>query len=377
MKLATELTRIGLGSDPQTGAISTPIYQTAAFQHPALGESTGYDYSRTHNPTRKALEDGIARLEGGSRGFAYASGMAALTSLLLLFKQGDHLVVTEDLYGGTFRLLKQVFAGFGIEATYVDTSNNAEVAAAIKSNTVAILLESITNPMLRVADITTLAKLTKEKGILLIVDSTFLTPYFQRPLELGADIVVHSGTKYLGGHNDLLAGLIVVKEQLLAEKVAFLQNSTGAVLGPFDSWLLVRGLKTLAIRLEKQQQNAIGLAEWLQKQPQVKKVYYPGLPGHPGHQLCRRQASGYGAMISFLVESPAMVAEVLKKVQVFSFAESLGGVESLITYPAVQTHADIPQQERERLGISDCLIRISVGIEDLEDLIDDLDSALT
>lgn len=376
MKIATKLTRIGLGSDPQTGAISTPIYQTAAFQHPALGESTGYDYTRTHNPTRKALEDGIARLEGGSRGFAYASGMAALTSLLLLFKPGDHLVVTEDLYGGTFRLLKQVFTGFGIEATYVDTSNNEAVAAAIKSNTVALLLESITNPMLKVADIKSLAKLTKEKGLLLIVDSTFLTPYFQRPLDLGADIVVHSGTKYLGGHNDLLAGLIVVKEQPLAEKVAFLQNSVGAVLGPFDSWLLVRGLKTLALRLEKQQQNALGLAQWLQKQPRVNKVYYPGLPGHQGHQICRGQASGYGAMVSFSVENPALVAEVLKKVQVFSFAESLGGVESLITFPAVQTHADIPHQERERLGISDCLIRISVGIEDLEDLIGDLNNAL-
>lgn len=372
----TELVRIGLVTDQRTGAISTPIYQCATFAHPALGESTGYDYSRTCNPTRQVLEEGVARLEGGCRGFAFATGMAAITTLLLLFKQGDHLVVTEDLYGGTYRLLDKIFANFGLTASYVDTSDLQQVKDALRDNTKAIFVETPTNPLLKIADIAAIAGIAREKGLLTIVDNTFMTPVLQRPLELGADIVVHSGTKYLGGHNDLLAGLVVIKDTALAEQIGFLQNGAGAVLAPFDSWLLIRGLKTLGLRVERQEENARRLAEWLDEHPLVSKVYYPGLPQHPGHFTVSRQASGYGAMVSFIVKEKQLLEQVLKRVRVFSFAESLGGVESLITFPAVQTHADIPPETRARLGIDDCLLRISVGVEDIDDLIADLAQAL-
>jgi cystathionine beta-lyase/cystathionine gamma-synthase len=372
----TELVQIGLVTDKGTGAISTPIYQCATFAHPALGESTGYDYSRTANPTRQALEEGIARLEGGCKGFAFSTGMAAITTLLLFFKQGDHLVVTEDLYGGTYRLLDKIFAGFGLSASYVDTSDLRQVQNAIRDNTKAIFIETPTNPLLKIADIAAIADAAKQKGLLTIIDNTFMTPVLQRPLELGADIVIHSGTKYLGGHNDLLAGLIVAKDEALAEKIGFLQNGAGAVLAPFDSWLLIRGLKTLGLRIERQEQNAQRLAEWLDDHPLVSKVYYPGLPNHPGHFTVRKQASGYGAMVSFLVKKQHLVEQVLRRIKIFSFAESLGGVESLITFPAVQTHADIPPETRARLGIDDCLLRISVGVEDIDDLISDLAQAL-
>ncbi|MFZ5641202.1 MAG: trans-sulfuration enzyme family protein [Bacillota bacterium] len=373
----TELVRIGLATDRRTGALSTPIYQCATFAHPALGESTGYDYSRTCNPTREVLEEGIARLEGGCRGFAFSTGMAAITTLLLLFKQSDHLVVTEDLYGGTYRLLDKIFTNFGLSVSYVDTSDLRQVQDAIQDNTKAIFIETPTNPLLKIADIAAIADTAKQKGLLTIVDNTFMTPVLQRPLELGADIVVHSGTKYLGGHNDLLAGLVVAKDAALAEKIGFLQNGAGAVLAPFDSWLLIRGLKTLGLRVERQEQNARQLAEWLDEHPSVTKVYYPGLSTHPGHFTARKQASGYGAMVSFLVKEQLLVEQVLKRVQVFSFAESLGGVESLVTFPAVQTHADIPPETRARLGIDDCLLRISVGVEDIDDLIADLVQALS
>lgn len=372
----TELVQIGLVTDKGTGAISTPIYQCATFAHPALGESTGYDYSRTANPTRQVLEEGIARLEGGCRGFAFATGMAAITTLLLLFKKGDHLVVTEDLYGGTYRLLDKIFANFGLTASYVDTSDLQQVKDALQANTRAVFVETPTNPLLKIADIAAIAEIARPKGLLTIVDNTFMTPVLQRPLELGADIVVHSGTKYLGGHNDLLAGLVVAGDETLAEQIGFLQNGAGAVLAPFDSWLLIRGLKTLGLRVERQEQNAQRLAEWLDDHPLVTKVYYPGLPLHPGYFTNRRQASGFGGMVSFLVKEQRLVEQILKKVKVFSFAESLGGVESLITFPAVQTHADIPPETRARLGIDDCLLRISVGVEDIDDLIADLSQAL-
>ncbi|TLM99978.1 PLP-dependent transferase [bacterium] len=373
----TELVQIGLNTDKRTGALSTPIYQCATFAHPALGESTGYDYSRTLNPTREVLEEGIARLEGGCRGFAFSTGMAAITTLLLLFKQGDHLVVTEDLYGGTYRLLDKIFTNFGLSASYIDTGDLQQVRDAIQDNTKAIFIETPTNPLLKIADITAIADIAKQKGLLTIVDNTFMTPVLQRPLELGADIVVHSGTKYLGGHNDLLAGLVVVKDAELAESIGFLQNGAGAVLAPFDAWLLIRGLKTLGLRVERQEQNARQLVEWLDDHPSVTRVYYPGLPTHPGHFTVRKQASGYGSMVSFLVKVQPLVEQVLKRVRVFSFAESLGGVESLVTFPAVQTHADIPPETRARLGIDDCLLRISVGVEDIEDLVADLAQALS
>ena len=375
MNIATQAAQIGLEWDTRTGAVTVPIYQTATFRHPGLGQSTGYDYSRSGNPTRQALEEGIARLEGGGRGFAYDSGMAAIANLLLLFKQGDHLIVTEDLYGGTYRLFEKVFGQYGLTFTYVDTTDAAAVEAAIRPETRGLFVESLTNPLLKAADIGALAALCRERGILCIVDNTFLTPYLLRPFELGADITVYSATKYLAGHNDTVCGLVVVKDPALAERVYFHQNSVGAVLGPQDSWLAIRGMKTLSVRLDRQQENAQRLAEWLVKQPQITRVHYPGLPGHPGHDLLQRQARGFGAMIAFEVADPSLVEQLLLKTQLISFAESLGGVETLITFPEVQTHADIEPAIRARLGINNVLLRLSVGIEDAGDLIADLAQA--
>lgn len=377
MNIATQATQIGLDWDTRTGAVTVPIYQTATFRHPGLGQSTGYDYSRSGNPTRQALEEGIARLDGAARGFAYASGMAAITSLLLLFRHGDHIIVTEDLYGGTYRLFEQIFQQYGLEFSYVDTSNSSLVEAAIKPHTKALFVESLTNPLLKVADIRALAATCKLRGLLCIVDNTFLTPYLLRPLELGADIAIYSGSKYLSGHNDTICGLVTVKDPVLAEKVFFHQNAAGAILGPQDSWLTIRGMKTLAIRLDRQQENAATLAAWLEKHDQVTKVYYPGLENHPGHDLQKRQADGFGAMIAFEVASPELVEQLLLKTRLISFAESLGGVETLMTFPAVQTHADIEPDKREALGINDRLLRLSVGIENIDDLIADLQQAFS
>jgi cystathionine gamma-synthase/cystathionine beta-lyase len=375
MKLATTAAHVGLDWDTRTGAVTVPIYQTATFRHPGLGQSTGYDYSRSGNPTRQALEDGIARLEGAARGFAYASGMAAIASLLLLFKSGDHLLVTEDLYGGTYRLFEKIFQQYGLEFTYVDTSDTAAVRAALRPATRGLFVESLTNPLLKVADIAALADICKERGILCIVDNTFLTPYLLRPLDLGADIAIYSGSKYLSGHNDTICGLVAVKEPALAEQVYFHQNAAGAVLGPQDSWLTIRGMKTLAIRLDRQQENAQKIAAWLVDHPRVRKVYYPGLADHPGHELLKSQARGFGAMIAFEVDDHSLVEQLLLKTQLISFAESLGGVETLMTFPEVQTHADIEPEKRVRLGINDKLLRLSVGIEDVNDLIEDLAQA--
>jgi cystathionine gamma-synthase/cystathionine beta-lyase len=377
MNIATKATQIGLEWDSRTGAVTVPIYQTATFRHPGLGQSTGYDYSRSGNPTRQALEAGIARLDGASRGFAYSSGMAAITSLLLLFRHGDHLIVTEDLYGGTYRLFEQIFQQYGLEFTYVDTSDLERVTAAIRPNTKALFVESLTNPLLKVADIRSLAGLCRQRGLLCIVDNTFLTPYLLRPLELGADIAIYSGSKYLSGHNDTICGLVTVKDPELAERVYFHQNGAGAVLGPQDCWLTIRGMKTLSVRLDRQQENALKIARWLQANPRVAKVYYPGLAEHPGHDLLRSQADGYGAMVAFEVTSPELVEQLLLKTELISFAESLGGVETLMTFPAVQTHADIEPAKREALGINDRLLRLSVGIEDVDDLIADLAQAFS
>jgi cystathionine gamma-synthase/cystathionine beta-lyase len=375
MNIATQAAQIGLEWDTRTGAVSVPIYQSATYRHPGLGQSTGYDYSRSGNPTRQALEEGIARLDGAARGFAYSSGMAAITSLLLLFRSGDHIIVTEDLYGGTYRLFEQIFQQFGLEFSYVDTSNNGLVEAAIRPNTKALFIESLTNPLLKVADISYLSALGKSKDLLCIVDNTFLTPYLLRPLELGADIAIYSGSKYLSGHNDTICGLVTVKDPILAEKVYFHQNGAGAILGPQDSWLTIRGIKTLSIRLDRQQENAFLLAKWLEKNAQVSKVYYPGLENHPGHELQKSQADGFGAMIAFEVISPELVEKLLLRTELISFAESLGGVETLMTFPAVQTHADIEPAKREALGINNRLLRLSVGIENIEDLIADLQQA--
>lgn len=376
MEANTKVVHLGVGKDI-TGAISVPVYQTATFCHPGFGQSTGFDYSRSANPTRQVLEDGIADLDGGIRGFAYSSGMAAITNLLLLFKAGDRLIVTEDLYGGTFRLLDKVFAQYGLTAEYVDTSDlNAVEQAFNKENVQGVLVETPTNPLLKIADIKGISSLAKEHGALTIVDNTFMTPYLQQPLKLGADITVYSATKYIAGHNDVVAGLVTVGNEDLAEKVYFLQNSTGAVLGPMDSWLVIRGMKTLGIRLERQQKNTHVIAEWLKNHKAVTKVFYPGLEFHPGHGIQKSQADGFGAMLSFELINHTLAEQVLNRVKIISFAESLGGVETLVTYPAFQTHADIPEAQRQKLGINDRLLRLSVGIEDDGDLISDLEQAL-
>jgi len=375
MNIDTQAVQLGLEWDTRTGAVSIPIYQSATFRHPGLGQSTGFDYSRSGNPTRMALEGGMAKLDNGSRGFAYSSGMAAITSLLMLFKSGDHLVVTEDLYGGTCRLFDKVFSRFGLSFTYVDTSDADAVRAAVTSSTKALFVETLTNPLLKYADLGVLSAICRERGLLLIADNTFLTPYLLRPLDLGADITVYSATKYLSGHNDVVAGLVAVKDPQLAEQVYYHQNSVGAVLGPQDSWLVIRGMKTLGVRLDRQQQNALTIARWLKTHPLVSKVFYPGLEEHPDHELIKRQANGFGAMIAFEVADHALVEQILLKTQLISFAESLGGVETLMTFPEGQTHADIPAELRAKLGINDVLLRLSVGIENVDDLIDDLDQA--
>ncbi|HLN62722.1 MAG TPA: aminotransferase class I/II-fold pyridoxal phosphate-dependent enzyme [Symbiobacteriaceae bacterium] len=357
MKLASALVHTGVRRDPSTGAISTPVYQAATFQHAGLGQSTGYDYSRTKNPTRQALEEALAHLEGGARGLAFSSGMAAIHCALQLFRRGDHLIVTEDLYGGTYRLFAQML---DVEFTFVDTANVDAVRAAVQPNTRGIFVETPTNPLMKVADVAAIAKVAKAAGAVLIVDNTFLTPCLQRPLDLGADVVVHSVTKYLAGHNDLVAGGLVAKDPAVGDRLAWFQNGIGAVLGPQDCWLVMRGMKTLALRMEKHQQNAREVAAWLRQHPLVEQVYYPGV----------------GGMLSFTVTDKALVAPLLGRVELVLFAESLGGVESLITYPATQTHADMPVDVREKLGVSDRLLRLSVGIEDAADIIADLAQAL-
>ncbi len=376
MNITTQAVQIGLEWDTRTGAVTVPIYQTATFRHPGLGQSTGYDYSRSGNPTRQALEDGIARLDGAARGFAYSSGMAAITNILMLFKSGDHLIVTEDLYGGTCRLFDKIFNQYGLSFSYVDTSDNAAVTAALLPSTRAVFVETLTNPLLKFADLRTISAFCSDNNLLLIADNTFLTPYLLQPLDMGVDIAVYSATKYLAGHNDTVAGLVTVKDPELAEKVYFHQNSVGAVLGPQDSWLTIRGIKTLGIRMDRQQENAGKIAQWLVDHPRISKVYYPGLADHPDHARMKQDSRGFGAMIAFEVDKHELVEQILLKTNLISFAESLGGVESLITFPEVQTHADIPQELRNRLGINNVLLRLSVGIEDCDDLIEDLRQAL-
>lgn len=376
MHKETILAQAGLCSDQQTGAISTPIYQTATFRHPELGKSTGYDYSRTANPTRHELETVLARLESGDKAFAFASGMNAITALPMLFQSGDHFIISDDLYGGTWRLFEQVFQQFGLTTTYINTSDITRISEAIRPETKAIFIETPTNPMMKISDLNAVAALAKTYQLTTIVDNTFMTPYLQRPLELGVDLVVHSGSKYLGGHHDVICGFVVSASPQLSARIGFIQNSTGGGLAPFDSWLVLRGLKTLALRLERAQENATTLASWLSRHPRITHVFYPGLPDHPGRDIHFSQASGPGAVVSFKVESSDLVPHIINRVKVISFAESLGGVESLITFPALQTHADIPLSMREAIGITDDLLRLSVGIENIDDLIHDLDQAI-
>jgi cystathionine beta-lyase/cystathionine gamma-synthase len=377
LRLTTLLAQAGNRRDDKIGAISVPIYQTASFGHPGLGQSTGFDYSRTSNPTRLVLEETLANADGGVKGFAFASGLAAIDAVLHLFQAGDRVIVTEDLYGGTFRLFEKVFRPLGLDAVYVDTSDIQTVDLALQDPKVrGIFVETPTNPMLKISDVRAIASAARKRGILSIVDNTFLTPVLQRPLELGADIVVYSATKYLSGHNDVVAGAVVVRTTELAERVGFYQNAIGSILGPQDSWLTIRGLKTLSLRLQKQQENALRIATWLTSPPSVRLVRYPGLPNHPGRDVLIRENIGFGSMIAFEVDSPTRIPGILSGVKVFLFAESLGGVESLITFPSVQTHADLPPALRDRCGINDRLLRLSIGVEDADDLLDDLRSVL-
>ncbi|SEN57120.1 bifunctional cystathionine gamma-lyase/homocysteine desulfhydrase [Lihuaxuella thermophila] len=377
MKMDTRLIHGGVFGDPHTGAVSVPIYQVSTYKQKRVGEHAGYEYSRTGNPTRAALEQLIAELENGARGLAFSSGMAAISTILSLFNKGDHLVVGDDVYGGTYRVVNRVFTRMGIEATFVDTSDPAAVKEAIRENTRAVYMETPSNPLLKVTDIEELSAICKEAGILLIVDNTFLTPYWQNPLDLGADIVVHSATKYLGGHSDVVAGLIVTKDPALGEELHFLQNSIGGILGPQDSWLLIRGIRTLGLRMKQHEANARRIADWLREEGRVGKVYYPGLKDHPGHEVAARQARGFGGIISFDAGSAKRADQVLERVKLFILAESLGAVESLISVPARMTHASIPAERRAELGITDGLIRISVGVEDIDDLLYDLKQALS
>jgi len=376
MRAKTKFIHGGIVGDATTGAVSTPIYQVSTYKQQSVGQFNGYEYSRTGNPTRHALEVLISDLEGGKAGFAFGSGMAAISSVMMLFSKGDHVVLTDDVYGGTYRVITKVLNRFGITATFVDSSDVLKVEEAIVENTKAIFLETPTNPLLKITDIEAVTKLAREKGLLTIVDNTFMTPYFQQPIAQGADIVLHSATKYIGGHSDVIAGLVVVATEKLAEDLHFIQNSVGAILGPQDSWLLMRGIKTLGLRMDEHNVNAQKIADFLERHEAVGKVYYPGLKTHPGRELMMRQATGFGGMISFDVGSEQNADELLAKLRYFTLAESLGAVESLISIPARMTHASIPRDRRLQLGITDGLVRISVGIEDVEDLLEDLAKAL-
>ena len=366
----------GIYGDKTTGAVNVPIYQTSTYEQSGLGENTGWEYSRTGNPTRAAVEALIAELEGGTHGFAFASGMAAIAAVLNLFKAGDRVVISSNVYGGTFRILDKIFKNFKLEYTIVDTTKLDNLESALAPDVKAILIESPANPLLTITDLAGAAALSKKHGILTIVDNTFMTPYLQRPLELGADIVVHSATKYLGGHSDLIAGLVVVKDERLAERLAFIQNATGGVLAPFDSFLLIRGIKTLAVRLDRHVQNAETIAERLKENRAVKNVYYPGLPDAQGYEINKRQAKNGGAVISFELKENYDIKKFFKSLHLIALAESLGGIESLVCHPATMTHASIPYEIRQKVGITDGLIRLSVGIEHIDDLLSDLEQAI-
>ncbi|MFD1886162.1 PLP-dependent transferase [Paenibacillus wenxiniae] len=376
LSIESRLAQIGSVDEPVTGAINFPIYQSTAFRHPELGKSTGFDYIRTTNPTRAILEQSIAELEAGDAGFACSSGMAALQTIFAMFGQGDHLIVSLDLYGGTYRLLERIMSRFGVSASYVDTNDLDALERVRQDNTRAVFIETPTNPLMMITDIAAVTGWAKQHELITIVDNTLLTPFFQRPIELGADIIIHSASKYLGGHNDVLAGLIVTKGEALSEEIAFLHNSIGGVLSPSDSYQLMRGMKTLALRMERHEYNALTIAKHLQQHPQIAQVFHPGLPDHPGYDVQNRQSSGNTGIFSFKVTDARYIAPILRHIKLIAFAESLGGVESLMTYPTIQTHADIPVEIREAVGVDERLLRFSVGIEHVDDLIADLDAAL-
>jgi cystathionine beta-lyase/cystathionine gamma-synthase len=370
MKFNSLVIHGGIDGDKATGSVTVPIYQTSTYAQERVGEHKGYEYSRTGNPTREAAEKLISDLENGYAGFAFGSGMAAISSVIMMFKAGDHIIFSDDVYGGTFRVVDKVFKDFGIEYSFVDTSDITNISNHLKENTKAIYVETPTNPLMKLTDIQAVSKIAKDHNLLLIVDNTFMTPYLQRPIELGANIVLHSATKYLGGHSDLVAGVVVVDSEALANKMHFIQNAVGAILGPFDSWLLVKGIKTLAVRMDRHCENAAKVVAWLEQQSWVNKIYYPGLQADT---IAKGQMKNYGGMISFEVASEEVLEKVLHNLKTIVLAESLGGIESLISVPAKMTHASVPKENRDKLGITDTLIRLSVGIEDVEDIISDLD----
>jgi cystathionine beta-lyase/cystathionine gamma-synthase len=378
MKFATKAIHAGVEPDPTTGAIMTPIYQTSTYVQESPGKHKGYEYSRTHNPTRTALQNALAALENGKHGICYASGLAATDAVLKLFRPGDEIIATNDIYGGTYRIMKKIYEPFGLVFHFVDMSDISEIERVISEKTKMIWVETPTNPLLKIIDITSVTGLCKQKAILSVVDNTFASPYLQNPLEQGADIVMHSVTKYLGGHSDTVMGALIVNDDLLAKQLAFIQNASGAVPGPQDCFLVLRGIKTLHIRMQRHCENAAVVSMWLEDHPKVGKVYYPGLPSHEGHQLAARQMRGYGGIISFELKGDNYqeAVKVMENLKVFSLGESLGGVESLCTHPASMTHASIPKEERDKVGLKDTLIRLSVGIEDAEDLIEDLARAI-
>lgn len=376
MKFNTRAIHAGQNPDPSTGAIMTPVYLTSTYVQESPGVHKGWEYSRTHNPTRRAYENCIANLESAKYGFAFASGCAATTTVLHMLKMGDHVVAMDDMYGGTFRLFNRVLKNNGIEFSFIDLTDSNNLESALQSNTKMIWIETPTNPTLKLADIRTICEIAHKKNIIVVVDNTFMSPYFQRPIELGADIVVHSATKYIGGHSDVVGGVAVTSNAEIAEKLAFLSNSMGGVQGAFDAFLALRSLKTLPLRMKAHAENAQKVAEFLEKHPKVQKVLYPGLSSHPQHALAKKQMHGFGGMITFFIKGGLPAARhFLESVQVFALAESLGGVESLIEHPAIMTHASVPAEQRKILGIDDSLIRLSVGVEDCDDLISDLKQA--
>ncbi len=378
MKFGTKAIHAGIEPDPTTGAIMTPIYQTSTFVQESPGVNKGYEYARTHNPTRTALQNALASLENGKHGLCYASGLAATDAVLKLYRPGDEIIATNDIYGGTYRIMKRIYEAFGLVFHFVDMSDVSNIGKVISAKTKLIWLETPTNPLLRILDIKAITDLCKEKGIHCVVDSTFASPYLQNPLDLGADIVMHSVTKYLGGHSDSIMGALITNDDDLAKQLAFIQNASGAVPGPQDCFLILRGLKTLHIRMQRHCENALKVAMWLENHPKVAQVHYPGLKSHAGHILASRQMRGFGGMLSFELKGDQYdeAIRVMESLKLFALAESLGGVESLCSHPASMTHAGIPKEEREKTGLKDTLIRLSVGIEDIEDLIADLEQAI-
>ncbi len=376
MKFATKAIHVGQEPEKLTGAVTVPLFQTSTYAQHEIGRHTGFEYARTQNPTRFAWEENLAAMEGGIDAFAFGSGLAAVDAVMRLLSAGDHVIMAEDMYGGTYRLAERILTRFGLSFSYVDMRDMANIEAAIKSNTRMVYTETPTNPMMTITDLAAVGQLAKAHNLLMVVDNTFATPYLQRPLEHGAHIVLHSATKYLGGHSDLVSGIVTTSREDIAEQLGFIQNAAGAVPGPFDTWLLLRSSKTLAVRMDRHSSNAMQIAQFCAQHPKIKATHYPGLTTHPQHEIAKRQMSAFGGMISIELGSLERAIEVTNKLKLFTLAESLGGVESLVCHPVSMTHGSIPKEQRERLGVTDGLIRLSCGIEDVEDLMADVEQAL-